>query len=291
VRTLAGLGSVSARELLARVGRWVLWLAVVAVLARGGSDMLGRERSRTTTPLRHVATAVRWPDDAARAFAVAFASAYLTLSPGDNGAHARQLTAFASPALADQLVPRLPRRPAGQAVRSATVAKVARVDHGHALVTVAATVAHDGLSSRFLTVPVARDAAGGLVVYDLPSFVLTPARATAGPPPGDPFTGADRAAIADVVTRFLRAYLAGDAGALTYLVVPGTHVGAAGDFELVTLTSLASERATAGDRRTVLATVQARDVESRATYALRYRVELVRRERWYVAAINASGKE
>jgi hypothetical protein len=37
----------------------------------------------------------------------------------------------------------------------------------------------------------------------------------------------------------------------------------------------------------VLAGVQARDVASRTVYWLRYRVRLVRRDRWYVAEINA----
>ena len=36
--------------------------------------------------------------------------------------------------------------------------------------------------------------------------------------------------------------------------------------------------------------VGARDVRSRAVYALRYRVRLVRRDRWYVAGINESVK-
>jgi hypothetical protein len=36
----------------------------------------------------------------------------------------------------------------------------------------------------------------------------------------------------------------------------------------------------------VLATVHARDVASRALYMLRYRIRLVRRDRWYVAELN-----
>ena len=46
-----------------------------------------------------------------------------------------------------------------------------------------------------------------------------------------------------------------------------------------------------GRTRSVLATVRARDVQSRAVYALRYRVRLVRRDRWYVAAVNTTQKE
>jgi hypothetical protein len=43
--------------------------------------------------------------------------------------------------------------------------------------------------------------------------------------------------------------------------------------------------------RTVLVTVRARDTSTRAVYALRYRVRLVRRDRWYVAAINSPARE
>ena len=69
--------------------------------------------------------------------------------------------------------------------------------------------------------PVARDAAGRLVVDDLPSFAAAPARAARELPDDEPLTGADRGAIEDVLTRFLRAYLAGDTGGLAYLVRAG----------------------------------------------------------------------
>jgi hypothetical protein len=48
---------------------------------------------------------------------------------------------------------------------------------------------------------------------------------------------------------------------------------------------------TSRDSRLVLATVQARDEETRAVYALHYRVRLVRQERWYVAGVNGSEGE
>ena len=40
--------------------------------------------------------------------------------------------------------------------------------------------------------------------------------------------------------------------------------------------------------RVVLVGVQARDVQSRLTYALRYRVRLIRRDRWYVAQLSGA---
>ena len=54
-------------------------------------------------------------------------------------------------------------------------------------------------------------------------------------------------AIEDVVSRFLRAYLAGDAGALAYLVPAGVRIGALGQrHELVDVTSLGAGGAGGG---------------------------------------------
>ena len=49
------------------------------------------------------------------------------------------------------------------------------LDDSHALVTVAAAATG---GTQYLTVPVARDARGGLVVSDLPSLAAPPARAS-----------------------------------------------------------------------------------------------------------------
>jgi hypothetical protein len=235
--------------------------------------------------------AAPWPDDAARAFAVRFVSAYLERSSRDPKADARVVAGFASPELAGELPARWEERAPRQAVRSAVVSGAVALDARRALVTVAATVAAARVSTRLVTVPVARDAGGGLVVYDLPS--LAPALATVGRELGEPLLGSEGAEVRDVLSRFLRAYLAGDAGGLAYLVPPGTRIGAStGGFELVELGSVAAvgTRGSAS-RLLVLATVQARDVESRAVYALRFRVRLLRRDRWYVAGLDGSAAE
>ena len=100
-------------------------------------------------------------------------------------------------------------------------AGVTRLDDGHALITVAARIPGKQPRSLRLTVPIALDQRGGLVVYDLPALAPTPARADAGPPAGSPILGAERAAIGDVRTRFLRAYASGDRAGLAYLARPG----------------------------------------------------------------------
>ena len=94
-----------------------------------------------------------------------------------------------------------------------------------------------------------------------------------------------------VLRPFLRAYLSGDGAGLAYLVPPGTRIApTAGHWELIDLTALGAAGPATRAGRLVLATVRARDTDARATYALRYRVRLVRRDRWYVAAVNDGGR-
>jgi hypothetical protein len=283
------------RDLLAIAGRLLLWLAIGLVLIRGAGATFSPadEEPRPRTP--RAAGAAVWPDDAARALAVEFATAYLTHAPGeDSTAAGRRLGALAASDLAGQLVPSFDDDAPAQGVRSATVERTAGVDARHALITVAATVVTDGEpGTRRLTVPVARDGSGGVVVDELPSFAAAPARASVQPRTAEPLIDEDRGAIEDVLTRFLRSYLAGDSGALAYLTEPGSRIAAAaGHFELVSVPTLSmpdSAGSAGRGRRVVLVTVHARDVESGALYMLRYRIALVRRDRWYVARLNEEG--
>src|SRR3954454_14453478 len=90
---LRSRGSVMVRtpqDVLAGAGRVVLWLAVGLVLLRGAEATLGLDdNARPALAPRAVATA-EWPDDAARALAVEFATAYLTHTPGEDPAAAGQ---------------------------------------------------------------------------------------------------------------------------------------------------------------------------------------------------------
>lgn len=141
------------------------------------------------------------------------------------------------------------------------------------------------------TVPVARDRAGGLVVYDLPSFAPAAVRAVADPPTGEALVGAERAPIWDVVTRFMRSYLAGDTDGLRYLVPAGTRITAVADrLELVDVASIAAIGPAPSDGRLVVATVHVRDAKAGVVYVVRYRPGLVRRDRWYVAELNSLGR-
>ena len=262
----------------------MLWSAVALLLLRGAGDVLSPAEPAPVAHESRTAQVV-WPDDEARTFALAFARAYLGWSPRHPVRYARGLEGFVAPELQGSIVPQ--ERASRQVVQAVAVARTAAVGDGRALVTVAATVASDAVSTRYLAVPVARDGRGGLVVYDLPSFAAPPARGQAAAVPVEPLSGAERAQIEDVLGRFFRAFLAGRADELEYLAPAGVRIGALGQrHELVGLVSVALARPAAGRTREVLATVRARDEQSGAVYSLRYRLRLVRGDRWYVAAVN-----
>lgn len=263
-------------DLLKRCGRALLWALLIVLLIRGATGLITAERAASPTivkPLAHQTAA--WPDDEARAFAADFARAYLT-------APASSLERYVAPDLASTVAAEF-EEGARQDVGAVSVARVASLGASQALITVAATVDADTL---YLAVPVARDGAGGLVVTDLPSLVGPPARAAVQAPSREPVDSSERTAIEDVLKRFLTAYLAGDAEGLEYLVPPGTRVSAVGRrYELADITSLQLAAPPKGRTRAVWVSVRARDDQSRAIYGLRYRLQLVRDDRWYVAAV------
>jgi hypothetical protein len=277
--------------MLRRIGQVVLWCVLALLLVRGAGDVLAGDRPPPAASGSRAAAA-SWPDDEARAFAVDFTRAYLSYSPRHPNRYARGVLPFVSPDVAGSVAPRFAKRDSRQVVQNAMVARTASVGDGRALVTVAATVVSREVSTRYLTVPVARGAGGGLTVYDLPSFSPPPARGRVERAELEPFAGAEGAEVQDVLARFFRAFLAGRSADLEYFVPAGVRIGAlAQRYELAGLDSVEQIGSGAGRTRSVLATVRARDPESRAVYALRYRVRLVRRDRWYVAAVNTTQKE
>ena len=136
-----------------------------------------------------------WPDDRARAFAVrlrARVSELLAAAPGS--ALRGRCSAFVAPELVDGVGAdvhegrwRSDRGP------GRVVADVERLDERRALVTVAVAVSSEtGMRTRYLAVPVARDAGGGLVVVELPSFAAPPPARDVEPAQLEPLTGAER---------------------------------------------------------------------------------------------------
>ena len=279
----------TASGLVKRLGRALLWMLVVVLLLRGLASVL---EPRKPTPAVHAPRpAPAWPDDDARAFAADFARAYLSYSPKRPQTSARAVQAFAAPELASSVAPEYGEHAPRQAVASVMVARTAKLDARHALVTVAATV-EGAPTTRYLTVPVARDATGGLVVSDLPSVAAGPARASVEQPATEPLAVSERAAITPVVTRFLRAYLAGDASGLEYLVPAGVRIRApTHGQQLVDVGELALAEPPSGHERLVLVALRARDLAGDSVSSLRYRLRLVERDRWYVAAVNEATRK
>jgi hypothetical protein len=279
----------SPAELLRILGRVALWCVLLVLLARGLSDvMAAREPVPVAAAPRAAASA--WPSDDARALAVQFTRAYLGFMPRDGQDAAAELEAFVAPELANSIVPVASGRGTPREVQDAVVARAARVDDRHALITVAATIAGSS-APRLLTVPVARDAAGGLVVSDLPAFAAPPPHAAVSAPALDPLPAAERAGIEDLLSRFFRAFLAGRGDELTYLVPAGTRIAAvAAPLELVGIDALQALPGASGGGRWVLASIRARDRASGVSYGLRYRVRVVRGDRWLVAAVDSSPK-
>ena len=132
-----------------------------------------------------------------------------------------------------------------------------RVDDAHALVTVAAAATG---GTRYLTVPVARDARGGLVVSDLPSLAAPPARASVAAASLESVPARERGAIEDVVVAVPGRVPGGGRGRAGVLVPAGVRIGALGAGARARRRGVAGAAAPAeGRTREVLATVRARD--------------------------------
>jgi hypothetical protein len=247
-----------------------LFRGVGAIVSDPADDLAGRT----------LVGEARFPDDEARAFAVRFVRVYLDPSPGGG-----EIARFLADGLSDRAAVVPPRGP-GASVAWATVARAAPLGGARALVTVAA-LRRDG-SSRYVTVPVARDARGGLVVSGLPSFSPPPPRAALDGEDVEPLTGPGAGPIGDLAERFLRAYVAGAGrAALAYLLLPDAEiVPLPPGLRVVSVDALdQTTSTTAGRRRSLIASLRVRESSTGAVYPLGYRIEVARRDRWYVAAV------
>lgn len=284
-RTIAS-GRRSARNSigLARVGRVVLWAFVGLVLIRGLGAIFGDGGAASDRGSSAAASERRFPDDEARAFAVRFTHAYLGGSSRDPEAHRREVTAFLAPDLRERVTAVLPAGNFGARIGWATVARETAVGRNRALITVAAST---GEAVRYLTVPVARDRAGGLVVFDLPSLGAPPSKGATEAPEPVALPEVQARPITDLVKRFLQAYVAGgDRAALAYFLAPGARlVQMSRGLEVVEVEQVARDPYPARRGVGVVALVRVRDRATGAELALRYRLTVVERERWYVQVV------
>ena len=175
----------------------------------------------------------------------------------------------------------------------ATPANVVRLDGRHALVTVRVDLAPASSKVRYLTVPVATGGHGDIAVFDYPSLAPPPrVAAETTRPAEEPLDSGVESEVRPLLGRFFRSYLGGSAGELAYFTPPGVRLGAVrGTFDGIEIVDLGAVGTPSSSRLTVVATVRARDRELGTTALLSYRVLLKREGRWYVAAVNTSGKD
>lgn len=261
-------------------GRVALWVFIGLVLVRGLGDILAGGRDQPAVPAPSPSAA--FPGDAERAFAAGFARVYVE-SPS-----ARALGSYLAPGLADQLGARSAQSRAR--VAQATPAGEQVLEAGRALITVACQLAGEAHRVLYVAVPVARDAGGGLSVFGLPSLVASPLAGQVDAESPQPVTGSEAAEIRRLAERFLAAYLPGPGGGdLAYLLAPGASIAPAGEgLRLLEVTDVGQLGEGTGTQRTLLVQARVRDAAARATYPVAYRLEVVRRDRWYVSGVQGA---
>jgi len=267
----------------------IVAVSVVAlfVVLRGVADILGDDGAGAGDAQPAGASSAHgWPDDEARAFAVQFARAFLTFSPSHPEYHELAVKPFLAKRLRGAIA--LPRRGPDQTVSAVTVARTHGAGRDRAVVTVATTVLNRTVTTRYLTVPVARDRKGGLVVYDYPAFSAPPPPANVASDEHSPLQGSAARPIRRFVRRFFNAFLAG--GDPSAFVTADGHVSSLKQrYDLRKVLGVSQLGEAGASERSVVVVVRARDRDTHADYTLRYRADLVlRRDRWLVQAVDGA---
>jgi hypothetical protein len=213
----------------------------------------------------------------ATGFAQGFARAYLTYDSADPELHARALAPYIAGLEDPDAGFALPNHGKRSVVWTAAVRAV-QATPDTTLVTVAAAYG-SGARLDYLAVPVTRRSSGQLAVANLPGLV--------GPPPlasryqGPLSDDVDDAQLSDVVRRSLSNYLAGARQNFAADLDRGAQVSLPPrPLRLEAVSSLTWLRP-----GVVVATVTAQDAQ-RLTFSLRYELAVVKRDRWFVGALN-----
>jgi hypothetical protein len=257
--------------------RYLLSALAVAGLAASARFAIAPPRpAAVATPARQVVAA----DRAAEAFAALFVRRYLTWNAADPLASERALQGFAGPGTEPDVGLQLPAS-GQQHVEWVEVVQHREAAAGTHVYTVAAQTDTGGL--LYLTVSVARAPGGRLALTGYPAVVGAPASGPAQEPlrlreVGD-------AALATVVQRALRNYLATSAGELAADLASGARVSLPAE----ALTLLSMERLDwSADGRSVVAVVQARDSRG-VQYTLAYELDVVQLAgRWEILAVEVN---
>jgi len=256
-------------RLQARAPRLVAMLVAAVLIAAGLRATLAPRVVSAPAQVTRIAVG----DQAAGAYAEAFARAYLTWDARTPDERERRLAPFIASLDADAGLQ--PAPDTSQSVVWTTVVGQRRSPDAW-LVTVAAQTSGPLL---YLSVPVARSPRGYLSLAGYPAIVGPPATddrgtATAGPEVDDDALNA-------VVARAMRNYLAANRSNLLADLAPDALVSLPS--EPLTVTS--SEKATwvvTGERVAVALTARDR---RQNTWTLRYELDVRKRERWYVQSV------
>jgi hypothetical protein len=260
----------AAREL----PRYLLVAASAAGLLASARFALAPPRARPSAGTRAAQAPL---DRAAEGFATLFARRYLSWSAHEAQGPGRALEGFVGGGM-EAAAGLAPSGPSGQHVEWAEVVQVRVVARSEHVYTIAAQTDTAGL--LYLTVGVVRTAGGELALAGYPALVGAPASHPALAPGHAREVG--EPALATVVERALRNYLAASAGELAADLAAGARVA---------LPPLALKLESIGridwrpDGRSVSALVHAQDARG-VRYTLAYELDVVRAQgRWEIAAV------
>lgn len=268
----SGLTQISLRSARARAQapRALLYVLVLVLCIAGlRAALAGPAESAPPAPV-----AAHPIDVAAHAFAEGFARAYLTWDANNPEPRQRDLAAYLAEELDDDGGIFPPNGSSQEVVWTAAVG--ARPSGPRTLVTVAAETTA-GL--RYLTVPVTRDARGFLSVSAYPALVGPPAT---NPQPDLPTPEeVTQQPLVVVAERAVRNYLGRSVANLRADLTPGAVVSLPSEPMRVEATNLV----TWIDKPSRLAVeVEAADQEG-TEWTLRYELDVVKNDRWYVRSL------
>jgi hypothetical protein len=268
------VGGTSFGSLLRALGRAALWTVLGLLFLRGTADAL--RPPAAVPPARGSSFQAQQASDA---FAVRFARTYLA-EPSPEAL----LPFLAAGAKVGQGRP----PSAGAGVAQAEVVASRPLGGGRAVVTVACELRD--ARTLFLAVPIVRSRADEVAALGAPSIVAAPAVAGVEASRPQPLAGSEAGVIEALVGKFLPAYLSSsEASELTYLLAPGAAVAPlAGELEPLDERVAGQLGSGEGSRRTVIASARVSDPASGAVYPLAYRLQLVKRGRWYVSGVEGA---
>jgi len=266
----------SVSSALRPVGRVAIWAVIALLFVRGLGAVLAPSQASAPATARSGGA-----DQASASLATRFARAYLT-DPAP-----KELAPFLAEGVG--IDGGRPTSSGGTEVTQAELAATHELGGGRAVLTVACDL-RDG-RSLYLAVPISRSGAGEVAVSGAPWVVAGPSTAGVAAERPRPLAGEDAGAIRALAAKFLPAYLAArSARDLSYLLAPGARVTPLGG----ALEPLGSGGSVSqlgdgeGARRTALVSGRFRDPASGAVYRLAYRLELVKRDRWYVRSVEGA---